>query len=1217
MNRMVFQAPPDQAARIAALNPDHSILVQAPAGSGKTDLLTRRFLRLLQEVEEPGQIVAITFTRAAATEMRHRILSELESAAARDTSEQTSDAFSIEALARRALERSHHLNWNLLDLSSQLRISTIDSFCRDLALQQPLLSGLGGNLQVSERPADLYRRAARRTLEKLGDRDNRELSASVGALLQWRDNGWQEMEDLLVTMLGQRDRWMHDFVLVREPDWDALRERLEKPFANAVAETLSNLQQLLGRAPNACNEALELARFAWMKSKGALYQDLAELIEFPCGPFDGSDALEDARRAYACLAELLLTQGGTFRKQVNVANGFPADCKPEKQRIVTLIARIEAIPGMAALGGVRSLPPARYAEDEWEIVRACFTLLRHASAQLKAVFAEAGKVDFVEVAQIAQHVLKDEDGFPTDAALAMADGIRHLLVDEFQDTSRRQHQLLSSLVAAWPDQTRRTVFVVGDPMQSIYFFRDADAELFPRVQAHGLEMPDGAPLLFDFVSLSANFRTVPTLVQDLNKTFEQVFAEDDGSGVTFSPSQPAREPGTLREKRLQLHLRFVPQTGRGKPSTRVDDLAKREALRQREAVRAAQTNEIVELIRANRDRMEAARNAGKKYRIAVLGRTRTVLAPIAQSLRDAKVPFRAVDLENLKDRPEVVDALALARAVLNPQDRIAWLSVLRAPWSGLSLEELHIIGGANDGAQATAPIPQLLAERKQMLSQDSRNAVGRILNATASVPRLRDFSPTSSVGTVLQQIWFSLGGSNCVDATARANLDLFWKLLDNLAEGEQDLFGPALSSALQDLCALPDPATSSDCGVQLMTIHKSKGLEFEIVIVPDMQAGTGSRGKKLLSWLERGVKNPDESAEITEFLVAPLPSKGADRGKAKEWVDRVYCQRESQETRRILYVAATRAREELHLFSLPAYKREKNGSTTLVEPSNSLLATAWPAVEEEVKARFEEWQATQEDAPEMQGDVIPALAASGSTNLAVMPSPPRPALLRRLPTGFELPSTTGALGLSANQELVGISNTNPYERHEGGIASRALGNAVHKLLESLAAFRATLDWESALSSLEKLQPRISAQVRTAGLSTSETSSIVAQAFDSVYRATMDPIGQWVLSPHAQAKSEAGWAGVVAGGLRLVRVDRIFRAGPEPILEGDDTWWIIDFKTAHANDIDSAAALPFFRSAFAPQLEMYAAILRNLHGTETRLRAGLYYPRMALLDWWEA
>ena len=255
----VQPAPPDQAQREQALDAARSILVQAPAGSGKTDLLTRRFLRLLAEVDAPGLVVAITFTNAAAAEMRHRILGELEKVAANPASQ--ADKFSMDSLAHCALLHSQALGWKLLDLPAQLRIQTIDSFCRELALQQPLLSGFGGGLEIADQPDELYRRAARETLRKI-DQTGSELGAAIEELLLWRDNGWQEMEALLVEMLKSRDRWMHDFVLEREPGWDALRERLERPFANGVRAVLIRLSQLLDHVPGARGETLELARFA-------------------------------------------------------------------------------------------------------------------------------------------------------------------------------------------------------------------------------------------------------------------------------------------------------------------------------------------------------------------------------------------------------------------------------------------------------------------------------------------------------------------------------------------------------------------------------------------------------------------------------------------------------------------------------------------------------------------------------------------------------------------------------------------------------------------------------------------------------------------------------------------------------------------------------------------------------------------------------------------
>jgi ATP-dependent exoDNAse (exonuclease V) beta subunit len=1203
--------PSDQHHRVRALDPRRSVLVQAPAGSGKTDLLTRRFLRLLSEVDEPGQVVAITFTNAAAAEMRHRILSELEKAAADPVAGNTSsaDEFSMEALAHRALKHSIALGWKLLDLPNQLRVRTIDSFCRELALQQPLLSGFGGGLEIAEQPDELYRRAARETLRKV-DESGSALGVAIEKLLLWRDNGWQEMEELLVEMLRSRDRWMHEFVLEREPDWEKLRARLERPFAKAVQTALTELSAMLDQVPGAREEALKLARFACEEPGDKSPWVLAECVEIPAAPFTGSTDLEDARQTHASLAGLLLTDSGTFRKQVDKRLGFPTNRKREKERILELIGSLSAVSGLeGALADVRALPQAGYTEEEWEIVRSCFVLLRHAAGELKIAFAEAGRVDYTEVAQIAQRVLTGEDGLPSDAALAVSDGIRHLLVDEFQDTSRRQHELLSSLIAAWPEREGRTCFVVGDPMQSIYFFREADAELFTRVRAAGLEIFQDEPLLFDFVSLKANFRTVPELVERVNRDFEQIFATDDGSGVTFSAAKPARDEKDGGGPRFALHLSFASKVGRERTSASSDEKVSADE---------EQIAELVDLIRSYQGAIDRARANGERFRVAILGRTKAHLAPIAGALREAQIPFRAVELEKLASRPEVLDALALAHALFNSEDRVAWLGVLRAPWCGLSLEDLYTLAGERE--TATRTVPELLAERLALLSGEGRPAAARVLEGLTAASALRSAQPALSLGTWLEEVWLRLGGAACVDANAQANLKLLWSCLDKLPGGEADLLGPALDAALDKLTALPDPDADGDCGVQLMTIHKSKGLEFEVVIVPELQAATKRGKREMLSWFERGLAEPDESGEITEFLIAPLQRKGKDRGEAKAWVDRVYRERERQEDRRILYVAATRAREELHLFARPSCKQE-DGGFTLSEPSESLLRTAWPALGEEVRARFEEWKTLQAGArPPLEGEIA-SIAASDESNLLVMPSPTRPTMLRRLPADFPVeasgvPEAKATVPAELSVVGIGVSPATLYARHEGGLLSRALGKAVHSLLEELARLRARLDWEATRSALKESEARVATKVRAVGVDQSEAARIAAEALELALEASHDPLGAWILSPHTGAASEVGWGGVVRGDLRSVRVDRIFRASDSPGSVGDNCWWIIDYKSAHAEKIDPAQALPELRALFAPQVEAYGQILRNLHGPGTRVFAGLYYPRMLLLDWWE-
>ena len=505
---------------------------------------------------------------------------------------------------------------------------------------------------------------------------------------------------------------------------------------------------------------------------------------------------------------------------------------------------------------------------------------------------------------------------------------------------------------------------------------------------------------------------------------------------------------------------------------------------------------------------------------------------------------------------------------------------------------------------------------------------------------MRFAQPAAALGAWLQQVWLSLGGAHCVDATAHANLDLLWQSLDSLPNGEQDLLGPALNAALESLTAQPDPSVSSDCGVQLMTIHKSKGLEFEVVIVPELQARSRTGELKMLSWLERGLP-PDESAdpldpqhEITEFLVAPLQSKGADKGTAKQWVDRIYRDRESQEIRRILYVAATRAREELHLFAQPAVKQDKTGAWLLSEPKNSLLATAWPALEDRNQS-----SASTPGRPSLAASeprhTLESLAASADSNLLVMPSPTPPTQLRRLPPSFRPTNSIAEPPTSAENprapsirllsgEWVGDDQLPPsesapnqlYTRHEGGLLSRALGTAVHALLENLANLRKTHNWEQSRAALKLSQPRTAAEIRSAGIDPSQATSIAAEALRLALAASTDPTGNWILSPHPEDAAEVRWTGIVNGALRTVQPDRLFRAGLQPLSTGNQAWWIVDYKTAHADSSDPAAALPQLRATFAPQLRAYADVLRKLHGTDAPIRAGLYYPRMLLFDWWE-
>jgi ATP-dependent exoDNAse (exonuclease V) beta subunit len=226
--------------------------------------------------------------------------------------------------------------------------------------------------------------------------------------------------------------------------------------------------------------------------------------------------------------------------------------------------------------------------------------------------------------------------------------------------------------------------------------------------------------------------------------------------------------------------------------------------------------------------------------------------------------------------------------------------------------------------------------------------------------------------------------------------------------------------------------------------------------------------------------------------------------------------------------------------------------------------------------------------------------------------------LRRLPTGF---SSGDQTRLTVERLFTVESDPTEaelYARHEGGLASRALGTAVHTLLQQLARLRANSDLSTACAALQQFAPRIQSAIRAVGGDPSQAEILAAEAMRLAINTANDPVATWILAPHTGAASEIGWTGVLDGTIHSIQIDRLFQAGAAPKSEGESVWWIIDYKTAHApaappNDSPNLTAL---RSLYARQLEIYARVLRNLHGADAAVCAGLYYPRMAAFDWWE-
>jgi len=196
----------DLAARQTSLDPQRSFIVQAPAGSGKTGLLVYRLLTLLATVEQPQQILAITFTRKATAEMRERLLHLMQQAQDGQSSDDAFEQQGIE-LAKKVLERDREKNWNLLKTPHQLQLLTIDSFCGRLTASMPWLSRLGDRSRTTDKADSHYASAVEALLSELLN-DDSPIANELQTVLLELDFNYNKARDLFSSMLAKRDQWL-------------------------------------------------------------------------------------------------------------------------------------------------------------------------------------------------------------------------------------------------------------------------------------------------------------------------------------------------------------------------------------------------------------------------------------------------------------------------------------------------------------------------------------------------------------------------------------------------------------------------------------------------------------------------------------------------------------------------------------------------------------------------------------------------------------------------------------------------------------------------------------------------------------------------------------------------------------------------------------------------------------------------------------------------
>jgi ATP-dependent helicase/nuclease subunit A len=870
----------DAAARERALDIRRSFIVQAPAGSGKTTVLTQRYLRLLASVDEPEQVLAITFTRKAAGEMRERVRQALDG---QITARTPADALTIE-LATQVRDHAARRGWGIDESAARLRIQTIDSFNSFLAHSLPITSRSGFSRGVTEDPADLYRLAARETM-RFAEAEPA-LRQDLERVLRRLDDDWMRLEELIAGMFARRAEWLPNLPQLSGED---LATRIEAGLAEIVGGELVQAAAALGAefiaqaaafarhiAPNLGPEQMP-AVAAWLGADAPLTATVADLPR------------------WRGLAEVSLRKGEDVpRARFTKSEGIRADDERGRQLAAQWKETLESLDEVriAALATLRLLPEPRIPDRERRALDSLANLLLAAATQLTALFNSGGECDYPEIAGAARHALT-VDSSPTPLAERLGARLQHILVDEFQDTSREQYDLLVTLTQDWSAGDGRTLFLVGDPMQSIYGFRNAEVGRFSTVRDGGLGVVALEPL-----ELRRNFRSAPAIVHWCNETFARVFpAADDArsSAVRHLASVAARAlDGTT-------HVRRV--VGDDCARSEADDVARRIA-----ALR--------------RDRPADS--------IAVLASVRLHLRAARRALQQADIPFVGVKLEPLADVAVARDLEALTRALDAPLDRIAWLAVLRAPFVGLSLVDLTAVSDATrDGVVLDALIrgvPGLSPE-----------GVERLLRAgSVLLPawRERELEPRAHL---VERVWLALGGAATCAPAELAHARRFLTALS--ADDERRLRGHRtdlehlMSGLYADDAARPG-------AVSLMTIHGAKGLEFDHVFVLGVGRPPRADEPRLLNWLEL-----PRAGQRDLLLMAPIRSRGEEdeEGDAiNRYLRRLLRKRAAAERARQAYVALTRARCTLHVYVHP--RMRGNAGTDFVPNASSLLENLWPAL---------------------------------------------------------------------------------------------------------------------------------------------------------------------------------------------------------------------------------------------------------------------------------
>ena len=1163
----------DRDERILALEPFQSFAVSAPAGSGKTELLTQRVLRLLSVVENPEEILCMTFANKAADEMKSRVIEYLIRASKSDDqntylSLQKHEVIALD-LAKKALSRNKAKKWNLLDNPSRLRIYTIDGFCRKLAGQLPLESEFNPFTKDLPEPITLYKKVVSELILSQIERNN-DISKAISTLLGLLDNDLNELQNLLVNLLQDRGQSIAHLYQT-----DKARDYFEGSLNEVIEETLLSIKSIFDPFKG---ELLELVKYA---TTNLLLQDEPKNTDLlSCSSLeDLPSPTSSGYKQWTGLLSMFFTEKKEWRKKLTLHQGFPATddsidnkkdatkhAKQKKEDMGYLIEKLQGEAGAyKALRELTSLPVPHYSDLQWQTIKALKSILLDLSGLLSITLKQNKACDYTEVSFAALRSLGTEDA-PTELAFKQDYTTKHILVDEFQDTSSLQFKLIKNLTREWQPEDNRSLFIVGDPMQCLYSWRGANVRQFMQVR----ENPIGNINLRK-IDLMVNFRSTAKIVDWVNSVFQCAFDDKDDLGrgsVSYSPSVACSEDTCLKNDKSEKVItldEFIDYKGS-------NDAEKAEA------------KHIASLVCKTK-------KFNPQGSIAILANTRKVLPEILIALKNEGVSWQATEIDPLNHRMSIIDLKSLTKALLSPADRISWLAILRSPWCGLNLHDLFLVTNykakSEDDSSSTEP-PLIITNifrytEIKDISTDGKQILSRCCAVLKSGWKQRYKKP---LRVWIESIWIELGGPNSLTSEQELNCcQQYFDLLELHENSSRITDWSIFEKALEGLYVAPNE--TSDPNVFIMTIHKAKGLEFDTVIIPGLNRPDRNNSKEpLIRWHERTNKKGED-----RLIAGPRPETGQENNRIFDYLKQENKLREELERIRKAYVAVTRAKKRLHL-TYTVSIGENIKQTDEMKPSKSTLLTALFG-RDCYKERLKNHPFLSCKSYDFRSVANDNSNDRNSQKLLVA--------LNRLPASWEktlsfnktkIPKSIANIVTSDEKKTSSIIATSA--RHTGTVLHRILNqiviDGIHKWDERKIIDQ-TPHWQSQLQGL--------------GLTNyDQPLSLLQRSVDACIR---DKKNHWIFdSSHKDSKCEyrIGYKSLKGKQSKTSVIDRCF------ILNG--TQWIIDYKSSEpSKDQSRDVFLNQEVAEYEKKLRHYEKILHDMNNLPTK--TGLYFPLIQHLE----